>query len=158
MLGLWSGHAAQVQIAKIWKVRWNQMPWEPFGRIVTRWQGTPITKICWSMCSTTVWPGQQLNGTWNWGRMKFVHGETLSEHLWVDTNKCRRQPRIAWPFKAWRKDQRKITESMLSDEKMWHQRSDHPSLVEKKIPCSWTLYPLHTMTCWSSILLWSLET
>ena len=25
--------------------------------------------------------------------------------------------------------------------------SDHPSPVEKKISCSWTLYPLHIMTC-----------
>ena len=37
--------------------------------------------------------------------------------------------------------------NMLSDGRMWHQWSDHPSLVEKKIPCSWTLCPLRTMTC-----------
>ena len=28
---------------------------------------------------------------------------------------------------------------MLLDGKMWHQWSDYPSPVEKKIPCSWTL-------------------
>ena len=42
-----------------------------------------------------------------------------------------------------------ITESMLLDGKMRHQWSDHPSTIEKKIPCLWTLCPLHTMTCWS---------
>ena len=29
--------------------------------IVTRWRGTLVMKICWSMCSTTVWLEQQLN-------------------------------------------------------------------------------------------------
>ena len=44
-------------------------------RIVTRWLGTPIMRICWSMCSTIVWQGQQLNGIWSWRRNKFVQGE-----------------------------------------------------------------------------------
>ena len=51
----------------------------------------------------------------------------------------------------------KITESMRLGERMRHQWSNRPSPVEKKIPCSWTFYPLCTMTCWSSILLWSLD-
>ena len=39
------------------------------------------------------------------------------------------------------------TKSMLSGGRMWHQWFDRSSLVEKKIPCSWTLYLLHIMTC-----------
>ena len=46
----------------------------------------------------------------------------------------------------------KITRNMLSGGRIRHQWSDHPSPAEKKIPCSWTLYPLHTMTCWSSVV------
>ena len=43
--------------------------------IVTRWQATLAMKICWSMCSSTVWLGQQLNGTWDWRGIKFILGE-----------------------------------------------------------------------------------
>ena len=51
------------------------------------------------------------------------------------------------PSKHEKRDQMKITKSMLSDGRMWLQWFDHPSPDEKKIPCLWTLYPLHTMTC-----------